>query len=213
MDLLHPAIERYVHGLLPARDPVLQAMERLAEERQFPAVGPLVGRFLAQLARMTGARRVLELGSGFGYSAYWWLAGMGDDGQVILTDGSREHAKLAGQFFAQAGLAQRIQFEVGDALQTLDRLDGPFDIIFMDIDKAAYPDAFRQALPKLKTGGLFVADNVLWFGSVTSARDKSPETEAIRAFTKLAYGPGLNTTIIPLRDGVSVTVKERSHPL
>ena len=205
--MVHPDIEAYLYGLLPERDPVLQTMERLAEERQFPAVGPLVGRFLAQLARMTSARRVLELGSGFGYSAYWWLTGMDAAGKVILTDGSREYAKEAQQFFKQAGLDGRIQFEVGDALKTLDRLDGPFDIIFMDIDKTQYPDAFRKALPKLKTGGLFVADNVLWFGSVAT-KDKSPETVAIRAFTKLAYGPGLNTTIIPLRDGVSVTVKE-----
>ena len=209
MDILHHDIERYLHGLLPESDPVLQAMERLADERQFPAVGPLVGRLLAQLARMTGARRVLELGSGFGYSAYWWLQCMDAEGRVILTDGSRAYAKEAQQFFKQAGLDKRIQFEVGDALKTLDQLEGPFDIIFMDIDKTQYPDAFRQALPKLKVGGLFVADNVLWFGSVANKRDKSPETEAIRAFTKLAYGPGLNTTVIPLRDGVSVTVKER----
>ena len=210
MDVLHRDIERYLHGLLPERDPVLQAMERFAEERQFPAVGPLVGRFLAQLAHISSARRVLELGSGFGYSAYWWLQGMGAEGKVILTDGSREYAREAQQFFKQAGLDDCIQFEVGDALKTLDRLDGPFDIIFMDIDKPQYPAAFCQALPKLKTGGLFVADNVLWFGSVANKRDNSPETEAIRAFTKLTYGPGLHTTVIPLRDGVSVTVKERA---
>lgn len=209
MDIVHRDIERYLHGLLPERDPVLRKMERLAEEQEFPAVGPLVGRFLAQLAQMTGARRVLELGSGFGYSAYWWLTGMGDEGEVVLTDGSKAYATLATQFFDEAGWGRRIRFEVGDALATVERLRGPFDIIFIDIDKRQYPDAFRTALPKLKPGGLLVADNVLWFGSVAT-KDTSPETEAIREFTRLLYGtPGLWTTIVPLRDGVSVTVKAR----
>lgn len=182
-------------------------MEALAEKRHFPIVGPLVGRLLYQLALIHRAERVLELGSGFGYSAYWFAKGLPKTGRVICTEGSADRIRQGVDFLNRAGLEGQVEFRQGDALELIARAEGPFDIIFCDIDKAAYPDALALGLPKLRAGGLFIADNVLWSGRVASASD-DPDTAGIKAFNKAIYArPELTTTLIPLRDGVSVSLK------
>ena len=207
MDITHPAIEAYLTELLPANDSVLSAMERLAEKQRFPIVGPLVGRLLAQMAHITGAQRVFECGSGFGYSAYWFAKGMAGDGTVVFTDDEEENATLAKDFFKKGKVERRIQIEVGDALEIIDGQQGLFDIIFVDCEKARYPLAFEKALPKLRSGGLLIADNVLWFGQVLQ-RSEDPSVIGIQRFNQLiAADPQLMTTIVPLRDGVSISLK------
>lgn len=207
MDIIHPDIESYLRGLSPSRDPILREMERLAEGTGFPIVGPLVGRFLQLMARATGARRVFEFGSGFGYSAYWFLQGMGEDGRVCLTDDEEENGKRAEDFLGRAGSASRIRIEVGDAIEIIDRQTEIYDIIFVDCEKARYPAALEKALPRLRPGGLLLADNVLWSGSVVSLSEE-PSVIGIQRFNRLAAEhPGLITSILPLRDGVSVSLK------
>ena len=207
MDIVHPEIEGYLHHLLPSREPVVAEMEALAEKIHFPIVGPLVGRLLYQLALIHRAERVLELGSGFGYSAYWFAKGLPKTGRVICTEGSADRIGQGVEFLRRAGLGNQVEFRQGDALELIARVEGPFDIIFCDIDKASYPDALSLALPKLRPGGLFIADNVLWSGRVASASD-DPDTVGIKTFNKSIYAlPELTTTIIPLRDGVSVSLK------
>ena len=182
-------------------------MESIGKERGFPIIGPLVGRLLCQLAQLTRASRIFELGSGYGYSAVWFSKGMAPEGKIISTDGSPENAQMARQFFDRAGIATRVDFRVGDALTLLDEEPGPFDIILNDIDKHEYPQAFAKAVPKLRQGGLLITDNVLWHGLVVSG-DQQASTLGILKFNELAYQSSeVYTTIIPLRDGVAVSLK------
>ena len=207
MEIINTAIENYLKGLLPERDNVLQQMEAYGHEKDFPIIGPLVGRLLFQLASLTQAKKVFELGSGFGYSAIWFSKGMQPDSKIICTDGSQQNADMARGFFKQAGIEKLVDFRVGDALSLLDQEPGPFDIILNDIDKHEYPQAFVRAVPKLRKGGLLITDNVIWSGKVVSG-DRDPETKGILKFNQLAYqSTEVLTVIIPLRDGVAVSMK------
>src|SRR3990172_1775261 len=129
MEIVNAAIENYLKSLLPERDSVLQEMEQYAQEKGFPIIGPLVGRLLCQLASLTQAKKILELGSGFGYSAVWFSKGAQPGASIICTDGSREKATMAGIFLKRAGIEMLVDFRIGDALSMLDQEPGPFDII------------------------------------------------------------------------------------
>jgi caffeoyl-CoA O-methyltransferase len=206
-DSLNERMDRYLLDCLPPRDPLLWRMEEHAIARGFPFIGPLAGELLEILARSTGARRVFELGSGFGFSAMHFARVLPEGGKVYCTDGDPENEKQARQFFHEAGLAHKLEFQVGDALDILDRTEGMFDLILMDIDKEQYPAGFRRSWPRLRVGGLFIADNLLWHGRVLGD-DNQPSTNGIREFTGLLYAtPGARTSILPLRDGLSITLK------
>ena len=208
MDIVNAEIEAYLGRLDPPSDPILIAMEAMGHAQRFPIVGPLVGRLLHLCARMIGARRVFEMGSGFGYSTYWFAQAVGPGGTVVFTDDDPGQARQAEDFLRRAGLLDRVRIEVGDAVAILDRTPGPFDVVFMDIEKARYPEACARALPKIRPGGLLLADNVLWFGSVLE-ESTDPAVLGIQAFTRLILTtPGLVSTVIPLRDGVSVSLKQ-----
>lgn len=205
--IVNPDLEKYLTEIIPDRDAVLTDMESYASGREFPIVGPLVGRLLYIIARAMQAKRVLELGSGFGYSAYWFAKAVGKDGKVICTEGSEENHRLAMNYFKRGNVADQIEFHVGDALKLIDKFDGEFDIIFNDIDKTNYPKALKKALPKLRRGGLFIADNVLWSGRIL---DRKPDAAAagILTFNRMIYSSKeLFTSIVPLRDGVSISLK------
>jgi predicted O-methyltransferase YrrM len=207
MDIVNPDIEDYLARLLPSRDEILEEMERRASERRFPIVGPAVGRLLAQWVRLIKARRVFEFGSGFGYSAYWFAKGMEGSGKVVFTDDDPENARRALEYFRRAGMEASLQIETGDALEIIDREPGPFDVLFIDCDKERYPEAFGKSLPRLRPGGLMIADNVLWGGSVLRPSGE-PSVLGIQKFNHLTTTtPGLLTSILPLRDGVSVSLK------
>lgn len=200
-------VESYLAAITPASEPVLREMEALAAERDFPIVGPLVGRLLFVLARSIDARAVFELGSGFGYSALWFARALGEGGRVVMTEKDPRNVALARDYFGRAGLLDRAAFETGDALEALAGYPGPFDIVFTDLDKKDYPRALLEAVPKLRRGGLLITDNVLWSGRV--ARDaEDAATAAIQAHNReLFAAAGLMATILPLRDGVAVAVK------
>ena len=202
-------VEEYLYSLIPARDEVLEQMESEAVERNIPIVGPLVGRLLHQLALMIQARTIFEMGSAIGYSTIWWARAVGEGGRVFYTDGNRKNAEEARGYFERAGVLDRIDIKTGDALEILSEQNGEFDIIFNDIDKEDYPRAFRLAIPRLRKGGLFVTDNVLWSGKVAQQNPGEASTKAILEFNKLLYGsPELFTTILPIRDGVAVAIKK-----
>lgn len=201
-------VEDYLYSLLPPRDEVMAQMEDEAAKRNIPIVGPAVGRILHQLALITGAKTVFEMGSAIGYSTIWWARALGEGGRVIYTDGDRKNADEARGYFARAGVADRIAVKVGDALELLSEQTQQFDIIFCDVDKEDYPRSFRVALPRLRKGGLFVADNVLWSGKVTEKKPAEASTKSIQEFNRLLYSSSdLFTTILPIRDGLSVTAK------
>jgi predicted O-methyltransferase YrrM len=192
-------------------EPVLLEMETHAEERGFPIVGRNVGVTLEVLARSVSARRIMELGSGFGYSAYWHARAAGSDGEVHLTDGDPENANKAADYLERAGLADGVEFHVGDAVTELGKLDGEFDVIFSDIDKDGYPDAWRAASERVRPGGLYVCDNVLWYGrvAVEDPDDARPQyTEAVLEHNRLiAEDERYVSTIVPTRDGVMVAIR------
>jgi caffeoyl-CoA O-methyltransferase len=203
-----PEVEDYLYALLPPRDEVLAEIEAEAAKNDVPIVGPAVGRVLYQLATISGAKKVFEMGSAIGYSTIWWARAVGERGRVVYTDGDRQNADKARRYFERAGVSQRITVRVGDALEMLSEEKEPYDIIFNDVDKTDYPRVFRLAVPRLKRGGLFITDNVLWSGKVAQP-DPDAQTKAILEFNQLiCEAKDLFTTILPIRDGVSVCVKK-----
>ena len=210
MDLVQPDIDRYLGRWAASDDPIVAEMEQLATERGFPIVGPQVGRLLLMLARSIHAKRVLELGSGFGYSAWWFATAVGPEGQVVLTEGSQDNTDLARKFLDRAGLGERVEIRVGDGLEIAREYDDPFDIVFNDIDKHDYPRALPVALERLRPGGLFITDNMLWQGRVLDASTADASTRGVLELTRALYAaPSLDTTILPIRDGVAVSAVRR----
>ncbi len=206
--VVDPRVAAYLQALDRTADPVLEEMEELARKKDFPIVGAHAGRLLGILTRATGARRVLEMGSGFGYSAWWFARSLPPGGQVVCTDYSPENRTLALDFLAKAGLAGRVEFLVGEALEAARTLAGGFDIVFNDIDKRAYPESVPVAVSLLRPGGLFITDNALWSGRVAESRTTDPSTLAIRRFNALLHGSAeLEAVILPVHDGLAVAVK------
>ena len=206
-------IEGFVRGLLDRHDSeVLLEMEREAEDRGFPIVGRSVGVVLEILARSIGARRVMELGSGFGYSAYWFSRAVGPDGEVHLTDGDPANEPKALDYLGRAGLDGPVRFHVGDALDTMAGLPGEFDIVFCDIDKGDYPRAWEAARGRVRVGGLYVCDNALGFGAGNVLQHLDGRAgawlDAIREHDRAALSDqDYLATILPIRDGVLVALR------
>jgi caffeoyl-CoA O-methyltransferase len=207
--ILEPKIEKYLNALLPARDGVLREMERYAAKHKVPIIEAACGRLLYQLARTIKARRVFEMGSAIGYSTVWLARAVGPKGTVYYTDSDPANARRAETYLRRAGVLARVKILLGDALEQLTSTTGQFDMIFNDVDKTQYPEVFRRAVPRVRIGGLFITDNVLWSGRVARPPAKGDaETRAIRNFNRLIYqSPKLFTTIVPLRDGVAVCEK------
>lgn len=204
MEIVAREIDQYIEGLHPQEDSVLQEMERLGDARDFPIVGPQVGRILWLFAKLQKAERVFEMGSGFGYSAYWFAQALPAKGKVYQTETSEKNSELAQDFFKRAGLEKKAEFFVGDGVQLIDGVKGEFDIIFIDISKEDYPKAYPKAKGRLKKGGLLIADNVLWFGRVLE-ESEDPDTLGIKEFTELLFhDPDFSATILPIRDGVGI---------
>jgi len=207
--IVEKAVEQYLYKLLPPSEPVLREMEEFARRRNVPVVGPAVGRLLALLVEISGAKRIFEMGSAIGYSTIWLARAAGRGAEVFYTDGNPENAQRASGYFRRAGVASRIHVLVGDAVNLIDTVPGKFDLIFNDVDKHQYPAVFRKALPRLRRGGLFVADNTLWSGRVAhKAESADRATRGIQEFNRLIYSSRqLLPVIIPLRDGVAVCRK------
>jgi len=202
-------VDDYLYSMLPKRDQVLVEMEEYAGKHDIPIVGPAVARVLQQLALMINAKTVFELGSAIGYSTIWWAQAVGADGQVIYTDGDAKNAERARGYFDRAGVSSRVTLHTGDALEVLSEQKHRFDIIFNDVDKEDYPRVLRLVPPRLRTGGLFVTDNVLWSGRVAEKNPKTAQTKAILEFNRQLYDSAdFYTTILPIRDGLAVALKK-----
>ena len=202
-------VDDYLYSMLPKRDDVLVEMEEYATQHNVPIVGPAVARVLQQLALMINARSVFELGSAIGYSTIWWAQAVGENGRVIYTDGDSKNAERARGYFARAGVSGRITLHTGDALEVLSEQKQEFDVIFNDVDKDDYPRVLRLVAPRLRKGGLFITDNVLWSGRVAEKSPTDPRTKAIVEFNrKLHDSKEFYTTILPIRDGLAVALKK-----
>ena len=206
-------VEQYLTELaeLEHSDPVLVEMEARAAEHGFPIVGRATGRYLELAARSIGARRVMELGSGYGYSAYWFARAVGPDGEVTCTDGDPDNAALAEAYLTKAGLWDRVHYRVGDALEWFAEQTGQFDVVYCDVDKLGYPDCWRAARDRIRIGGLWLCDNVIWSGHVATGtdRDRLPGwTAAIQEHNRMvAEDDRYVGSIVPIRDGVMAALR------
>ncbi|MFN2615308.1 MAG: O-methyltransferase [Actinomycetota bacterium] len=213
LQIVNEDVERYMRALLARHDePVVLEMEQLAAEKNFPIVNRHVGVTLEILTRAIAARRIFELGSGYGYSAYWFAKGAGPRAEIHCTDGDAENAKQAETFLTRAGYWDRITFHVSDAVTALNETDGEFDIVYNDIDKHGYPDAWRAARGRVRVGGYYICDNVLWSGRVAEESPKDDAragwTEAIKEHnTLISNDESFVSSILPIRDGVIVALR------
>ncbi len=209
-NLYTPALASYLEGLIPARPPVLQEMEAYAERNRFPIVGPVVGQLFYLLTRLAGARRVFELGSGYGYSTAWFAMGVRDNGggEVFHVVWDERLSQSAREYLGRLGLAELVRFRVREAVEELRHTTGAFDVIFSDIDKEGYPASLPVIKPHLNSGGLLLVDNMLWSARVFDPKATDPDTAAIRAFTKAVFAdPEFVSTVVPLRDGLLIARK------
>jgi predicted O-methyltransferase YrrM len=186
-----------------------QARERFAD-----LGGPLIevpnetGALLATLVRATGARRVLEVGTLFGYSAVWMARAMPAGGTIDTLELLDAHADVADQLLRDAGLAERVTVHRGPAADTLAELDGPYDLMFIDADKERYPTYLEHALRLVRPGGLVIADNVIWSGRVADPIEQDAGTVGLRTYLERALAhPELETNVLPVGDGVAVSVR------
>ncbi|MGH9774773.1 MAG: O-methyltransferase [Candidatus Acidiferrales bacterium] len=202
-----PSVEKYIYDILPRRDKVLREIEKYAKAHDVPIIGPAVGRLLFEIIRISGARRIFEMGSAIGYSIIWMARAVGPAGEVFYTEGDPKNARRAKTYISRAGIGLRVKMMTGNALQLIDRVRGDFDLIFIDVDKHQYPAALRKALPRLRHGGLLITDNVLWSGRVVK-KSADANTRAIQKFNHMIYTSRiLFPVIVPLRDGVAICRK------
>ena len=205
----------YLEKIMPARPAELAAMEAYAEEHDFPIIGPLAGQLCHLVARLTGATRIFELGSGYGYSTAWFAQAVRENvrdghkssaGPVVHhTVWDVEASALAHKHMEAMGFNDLVNYHTGEAVEALTMTDGPFDIIFMDIDKEGYPDAMGEIQRKLRRGGVLIVDNMLWDGRLWNMDEMDAETRAIRKLAEMVNtGATWTPVIVPLRDGVLV---------
>ncbi len=203
MAAMIPDLEHYFRGFLPPRDDLLLELEREAEAEGIPIVGPVVGELLFILARAMAAGRILELGTATGYSTlYLARAAAGVPGRVLTLEWQETFAQRARANFARAGLASMVEVRVGDALELMAQMSGPFDLIFMDIDKEGYLPALAHCRRLLKIGGLLVTDNVGFKGAATFNQTifKSPDWRTVHLLCSLPHHS-------PERDGLSLALR------
>jgi predicted O-methyltransferase YrrM len=220
MTLLPEETERFVRAMVPDRDDTLREMEAHGEEIGFPTVGPAVGSFLRLAARMVETERVFEFGSGFGYSAYWFAEALPDDGEIVLTEYDADELDDARKYLARGGYADRAVFEEGDALETVERYDGPFDVVLVDCHKDGYPDALDAVRGKVTDGGVIIADNAMESGAQDfetilallegdDSADVDDQTRGIADYLlTVRDDPAFETVALPLGQGVAVSFRE-----
>lgn len=205
--LFHPDLPRYLDELVPPRPPAMMAMEVEAERTNFPIIGPAAGYFCYLIARLTGARSVFELGSGFGYSTAWFARAVKENGggTVYHTVWDEKLSRRARAHLAALGLSELVTFRVGEAVAALREAEGPFDLVFNDIDKDGYVASLPVIKSRLRSGGVLIADNLLWSGRIFDASETSSSTAGIREFTaRVTSDPEWAASIVPIRDGLLV---------
>jgi len=221
MDVLADEIARFLRATGPDHDPIQMEMAEYASEEGFPIIGPNAGAVLRLLARLTDAERVFEFGSGYGYSAYWFIQGMAPDGHIVLTEFDEDELAMGREFLDRAGVADRASFEVGDAMETIERYDGPFDVVLIDHQKHRYADAFERVRTDVSVGGVVVADNMMEgpidfdrllahfdAGEPLPTPEDDRETAGIgRYVDTVRADPTFETFLLPVGSGISISTR------
>jgi caffeoyl-CoA O-methyltransferase len=203
-------IETYLDSLVPTREPEVQSMEAYAQQTGFPIVGPASGQFCYLIARLISAHRIFELGSGYGYSTSWFARAVQENGggKVFHVVWDEQLSQQAHQHLTALGYADLIEYRVSEAIQALRETQGPFDLIFNDINKHAYPESLPVISAKLRSGGVLIVDNLLWHGHIFDPADQSPDTQGVREFTRLiTTSPDWIASLVPIRDGLLIAYK------
>jgi len=209
--LTYQATQDYLAALVPPREAEMHEMEAYAAKHDFPIIGPACGSYCYQLARMINAKSIFELGSGYGYSTAWFVKALRENGGGVVhhTVWDEELSKSARSHLLKLGSDAFVQYHVSEAVEALRQTDGPFDIIFNDIDKQAYPASLPVIKEKLRSGGLLIIDNMLWSGRIFDKKDVSPATEGVREFTKqITTDSSWIVSLAPMRDGMIVAYKK-----
>ena len=197
----------YLDQLHQQSDPLLAEMEAYAAEHRVPIAGREVAHFIEITARATGARRALEIGMAIGYSVVHLARGMGQDGLVVTIDPSDEMIRLATSYLERAGVLDQVRIERGKALDVMPNLDETFDLLFIDALKEEYSQYLDLGLPRLRTGGVVIVDNLLWGGKVATG-DNEASTVALREFnTYFTNHPQLKAVVLSVGDGLGYAVK------
>lgn len=200
-------VRNYLDALVPPRPPELQAMEAYASDTDFPIIGPAAGQFCYLIARIMGARQVFEMGSGYGYSTAWFARAVRENGggtvhHVVWDEDLSNRAK---RHLDVLGYGDLIRYHVGEAVETLQRMAGSFDVVFNDINKEGYPASLPVIAEKLRPGGVLIIDNMLWSGRIFDSDDTMPATEGVREFTRrITSDPGWTVSLVPIRDGLII---------
>lgn len=224
----------YAEAIGPDSDEVQREMETRSRREDFPIVGRVAGGWLMQIAAATDARRIIEMGSGYGYSASWWARALPEDGEILLTERDEDLLEDAENYLERADYGPDYSYLSGDALETAEELDGSFDVAFIDVDKPSYPDAFHAVRDRITSGGVVVADNVMWAGDteegdvvnypalaevygdperslddVEMPEDAEPGTRGVLDYLRETdAAPEFSTTLLPVDDGLSVSVRQ-----
>ncbi|GAB3666361.1 O-methyltransferase [Halopiger thermotolerans] len=224
VDVLSDEIERFVRAAGPDPDETLAEMDEYARSQGFPHVGPEVGAFLRFVARASDAERIFEFGSGYGYSAYWFAEALPDDGEIVLTEVDEDELELARDYLSRGGYDDRARYELGDALETIERYDGPFETVLIDHQKHRYRDAFEAVREKVPVGGVVVADNAITAGPIVfddllaaledegdEDVDKDELDESTRGIVdyleRVRSDPAFETIVLPLGEGIAVSYR------
>ena len=207
-------VQEYLQALVPPRPAELVEMEAHAESIGFPIIGPAAGHLCYQLTRMIGARRVFEMGSGFGYSTAWFARAVRENGGGVVHHVVWDEAlsKQAKEHLGRLGYDDLVEYHVAEAVETLRAMAGPpFDLIFNDIDKEGYPESLAVVEEKLRPGGVLIVDNMIWRGRIFQEENHEATTEGVRELTRRIFAdPGWISSLAPVRDGLLIAFKETS---
>lgn len=207
----YDTIQTYLTSLVPPRPAEMQRMEAYAEQTKFPIIGAAAGYACYQTARMIGAKRIFEMGSGYGYSTAWFAKAVRENGGGVVhhTVWDEKLSTMAREHLEKLGYTDLMQYHMAEAIETLRNTKGPFDLIFNDIDKQDYPSSLPLIKEKLRPGGVLIIDNLLWHARIFDEADHANTTVAIRRFTEMIVSdPDWIVNLIPVRDGVLIAYKE-----
>lgn len=210
MDITEPRLDDYCRRHSDPPSPLMEELAVVTKQKMTDygmQVGPLEGAFLKMLAKLVGAKRILEVGMFTGYSALCMAEALPDDGELITCDVDPKAEAIAKSFFERSPHGKKIQVKMGDAKQTLKGLTGQFDLVFLDADKESYLQYYALALPMLRSGGLLIADNTLWSGKVLEPKKES-DIAIVSFNSHVLEDKRVERVLVPVRDGMMLARKK-----